>query len=252
VTGKTRDEQASLDNPASLRESLAALSTLATGHMQLSDMLTRVAGLVVNAVPAADGAGVTLLERGHGDTIVASAPFVAEVDAIQYSIGEGPCIAAAAHGRTVRSGSLGSDPTWPAFGPRVAQLGVHSVLSLPLITSRGVVGAMNVYAYPHNAFDEDAAKLGELFAVPAAMAVQNAQVLAQARRLSMQLEAELIKRSVIDQAVGILMSRSGSTPDEAAELLDSIVRREAVPLGDVAQRLVDAAVRSARARNEGT
>ena len=249
MTGELRDGQPSLENPESLQESLAALSTLATGHMHLREMLTRVAELVVNAIPAADGAGLTLLERGHGDTIVASSAFVTEVDAIQYGLNEGPCITAAADGRTVRSGSLGTTTEWLVFGPRVAHLGVHSALSLPLITSRGVVGAMNVYAHAPNAFDEQAAHLGELFAVPAAMSVQNAQILDQARQFAQQLEAELTNRSVIDQAIGILMSRSGSTEEEATDLLDSSARREQVPLGDVARRLVDTAVRRAQERD---
>ncbi len=252
MTSKSEDHQMSHDNPPSLQDSLAALSTLASGHMHLGAMLTRVAELVVTVIPAADGAGLTLLERGQGDTIVASAPFVAEVDAVQYGIGEGPCITAAADGRTVRCGSLGTTTEWPAFGPRVAQLGVHSALSLPLITSRGIVGAMNVYAHSPNAFDEEAARLGELFAVPAAMSVQNAQVLAQARRLAQRLEAELVNRSVIDQAIGILMSRSGSTPEEAVDLLDSTARREQLPLGDVAHRLVNTAVRRAQERDGNT
>ena len=66
---------------------------------------------------------------------MASAPFVVQVDAIQYGINEGPCITAAAEGRTMRSGSLSADRQWPRFGPRVGRLGVHSALSLPLVTS---------------------------------------------------------------------------------------------------------------------
>jgi hypothetical protein len=72
--------------------------------MDLPDVLTRVAEFAVRAIPGADGAGVTLIEAGHADTIVASAPFVGLVDDIQYGIAEGPCITAAAEARTVRSG----------------------------------------------------------------------------------------------------------------------------------------------------
>lgn len=57
-------------------------------------------------------------------------------------------------------------------------LGVHSVLSIPLIPPDAVVGGMNIYAHQADAFHEGAARIGELFAVPAAIAVQDAQVLA--------------------------------------------------------------------------
>jgi GAF domain-containing protein len=232
-----------------LRESLAALSRLATGKLDLRDVLTRVAEYAVAAIPGADGAGLTLLEAGHADTIVATAPFVAEVDAIQYTIVQGPCITAATEGRTVRSGALGEDTQWPQFGPRVKRLGVHSVLSLPLITPGGVVGAMNVYAHPENSFNDQAVEIGELFAVPAAIAVQNAQVLAQTKRLAHQLQAALTSRAVIDQALGILMSRTGSTSEQAFDRLRDRSQADNVKLREVAQRVVDEAVRRARARH---
>ncbi|MFJ1938208.1 GAF domain-containing protein [Kitasatospora sp. NPDC088160] len=132
---------------ADLRESLAGLSRLASGRLDLPALLVHVADFAAHAIPGADGVGLTLVEDGRADTIVSSAAFVRTVDAIQYRIGEGPCITAAAERRTVRSASLGKDPSWPRFGPRVGRLGVHSVLSLPLLTDDRVLGAMNVYAH---------------------------------------------------------------------------------------------------------
>ena len=233
-----------------LRESLAGLSRLASDRLPLEELLTQVATYAVRAIPGADGAGLTLLERDRADTIVATAPFVSEVDDIQYAMDQGPCISAAREGRTVLSGSLGGDPRWPRFGGRVARLGVHSVVSLPLTTPDGVVGAMNVYAHDKNVFDDRAAELGQIFAVPAAIAVQNAHVLAQTRRLADQLQSALEIRGVIDRAVGILMSRTGSTEHEAIERLRSLSQREHRKLADVASQIVDEAVARARARNK--
>jgi GAF domain-containing protein len=173
---------------------------------------------------------------------VATAPFVTEIDDIQYEMGQGPCISAAREGRTVLSVSLGGDLRWPRFGGRIARLGVHSVMSLPLITPDGVVGAMNIYAHGKNAFDERAAELGQIFAAPAAIAVQNAHVLAQTQRLANQLQSALELRGVIDRAVGILMSRSGSTEHEALERLRTMSQHEHRKLGEVARLIVDEAV----------
>jgi GAF domain-containing protein len=240
------------DDDSDLRSSLAGLSQLATGRLELTDVLTRVAEFAVRAIPGADGAGLTLIEERRQDTIVASAPFVVEVDAIQYGIGEGPCITAAAEGQTMHSGDLAADPQWPRFGPRVGRLGVHSVLSLPLITPDGVVGAMNVYAHERDAFDKRAIALGELFAVPAAIAVQNAQVLAQAKRVAVQLHAALTHRAVIDQALGILMSRAGCSAEEAFDRLRRMSQTENSKLHDIAEKIVADAIRRARARHIAT
>jgi GAF domain-containing protein len=232
-----------------LRESLEALSRLASDRLPLEGLLTQVATYAVQAIPGADGAGLTLLEHDRADTIVATSPFVTEIDDIQYGMNQGPCISAAREGQTVLSGSLGADPRWPRFGGRVARLGVHSALSLPLITPDGVVGAMNVYAHGKNAFDDRAAELGQIFAGPAAIAVQNAHVLAQTRRLANQLQSALEVRGVIDRAVGIVMSRSGSTEHEALERLRSLSQHEHRKLAEVARQIVDEAVARARARN---
>jgi GAF domain-containing protein len=232
-----------------LRESLVALSRLASDRLPLEDLLTQVATYAVQAIPGADGAGLTLLEQDRADTIVATAPFVTEIDDIQYGMNQGPCISAAREGETILSGSLGADQRWPRFGGRVARLGVHSALSLPLITPDGVVGAMNIYAHGKSAFDDRAAKLGQIFAGPAAIAVQNAHVLAQTRRLANQLQSALEVRGVIDRAVGILMSRSGSTEHEALERLRSLSQHEHRKLAEVARQIVDEAVARARARN---
>jgi hypothetical protein len=251
--GLASSSQAPLSEDADdvdLRESLTGLSRLGMGPGQqgLEDLLQHVAEFAVQAIPGADGAGLTLLEADRVDTMVASADFVREVDAIQYGIGEGPCITAAAQRRTVHSGSLGGEQMWPRFGPRVGRLGVHSVVSLPLLAGGEVLGAMNVYAHAKDAFDERSVRLGELYAVPAAISVQNAQVLAQARRVAVQLQAALTSRAVIDQALGIVMSRSGCTDAEAFERLRTMSQSENRKLSVVAQHIVEEAVRRARAR----
>ncbi len=151
----------------------------------------------------------------------------------------------------MRCGSLGGEARWPRFGPRVGRLGVHSVLSLPLLLPGQVVGAMDVYARAKDVFDEHAAQLGELFAAPAAVAVHNAQVLSQARALAVQLQAALSSRPVIDQAIGLLLGRSGGTAEEALARLRHISQTEHTKLAVVAQRIVDEAVRQFHVNKRG-
>lgn len=233
-----------------LRQALTGLSRLVMAHGQqgLEGMLRHIADFAVRAIPGADGAGLTLLEDRQADTVVSSDAFVREVDAIQYGIGEGPCITAAAERRTVTSGELSGDHQWPRFGPRVGRLGVHSALSLPLLAGDEVLGAMNIYAHAKDAFDARSIEMGELFAVPAAISVQNARVFAQTGRLTSQLQNALTNRAVIDQALGILMSRSGCSPEEAIDKLKAMSQAENRKLSVVAHQVLAEAVRRARAR----
>lgn len=249
-------EQVRLD-AADLRGSLAELAGLVTGSFDLQGLLGRVASFAAHAIPGADGAGVTLLEVSPEEhrvkALAASGPFVAEIDRIQYEVlKEGPCITAALERRTVRSGSLGGEKMWPRFGPRVGRLGIHSALSLPLVLPGQLVGAINVYARGKDVFDEHAIELGELFASPAAVAVHNAHILTQALELTTQLQTALSSRPVIDQAIGVLRARSGGSPEEAFDSLRRMSQSEHVKLAEVAQRMVDEAVRRARARHSQT
>lgn len=245
--------QVSADDAAS-RAGIADLAGLVAGSRGLPEVLQEVAMFAVRAIPGADGAGVTLLRVDRVDNMVAalaaSAPFVAEIDEIQYvTLNEGPCITAALERRTVRSGSLGGEKMWPRFGPRVGRLGVHSALSLPLQLADQVVGAINVYAREKDAFSEHAAELGELFAKPAAVALHNAQILADAIALTVHLQKALSTRPVIDQAIGLIRGRTGRSAEEAFTQLRAISQAEHRKLVEVAQQIVDEAVRRARARH---
>lgn len=236
-----------------LTSSLTGLSAMLTDHRSLGDTLTEIAQFAVQAIPGADGAGLTMLEDNRAQTVVASEDFVRAVDDIQYALNEGPCVQAVASGQTQTCGSLGGEPRWPHFGPRIGRMGVHSALSLPLLLPEfgrpdRIIGAMNVYARAKNAFTAEAVRIGELFARPAAVSVHNAQMLAQSQRLAEQLGQALTHRAVIDQALGILMSRSGANPEEAFDKLRAMSQTQHIKVAEVARVLVDEAVRRARGR----
>lgn len=233
---------------------LRGLSALVTAGLTIDDLLAAVAGFAAQAIPGADGAGVTLI-RPTGATMGIAAwsvtePFVREIDIIQYeTVQEGPCITCMQVRVAVVSGSLGSDHRWPRFGGRVGRLGVASSLSLPLLIADQVVGSINCYAYATDVFGEHAVRLGTQFAGPAAVSVYNAQLITEARETAAQLQQALVSRTVIDQAIGIIRARSGSTADEAFDRLRRISQTENTKLHEIARRVVDDAVRRARARH---
>lgn len=236
------------EDEADLAASLSGLSGLVVGASALEDTLTRVAQFSVQAIPDAEAAGLMLFEQDRPTTVVSTSDIVERLESLQYDLGEGPCLTAAARSSTVASGSLGGDPEWPRFGPRAGRLGVHSVLSLPLRLEDRVLGAINVYARRRGAFGAAAVRLGEAFAVPAAVSVSNAQALAQAERLVDQLQRALLSRAEIDQALGVVMSRSGVGADEAFARLRAMSQARSVKLVDVARELLAESVRTARAR----
>jgi GAF domain-containing protein len=237
---------------AGLLAGLRGVAGLVAGARGLIDLLGDVAEFAVRAIPGVDGAGVALLEL-HTDTPriqiwAATAELVRHIGTAQYEeLNEGPCIACIQSGRPTVSGSLGSDRRWPHFGGRVARMGMHSALTLPLILGDRVIGAIDTYSRARDAFGEHAVQLGVEFAGPAAVSVYNGQLLDHVQERMAQLQRALGNRAVIDQAIGIIRSRSGTSAEEAFDRLTRTSQTENVKLHIVAQRLVDESVRRARA-----
>jgi len=236
-----------------LQAGLLGVAGIVADAHEVSEILRDVAEFAMRAIPGADGAGVTLIRSGEdgprAQTWAVTAAFVAEIDTIQYEdLGEGPCITCMDSRRPGVSGSLGSDGRWPRFGGRVARMGVHSALALPLIVKEQVIGAINSYANRRDAFTEHAVQLGSQFAGPAAVSVYHAQLLASARERTDRLQRALKSRAVIDQAIGIVRSRTGVSAAAAFDRLTHISQNENVKLTVVAERVVEEAVRRARAR----
>jgi hypothetical protein len=111
-----------------------------------------------------------------------------------------------------------------------------------------VIGAINTYSHHRDAFAEHAVQLATQFAGPAAVSVCNARLLADARDRTSRLQQALVSRNVIDQAIGIIRARTGVSADEAFDRLTKISQAENTKLRVVAERLVEEAVRRARAR----
>ncbi|HET7665771.1 MAG TPA: GAF and ANTAR domain-containing protein [Mycobacterium sp.] len=237
-----------------LQAGLSGVASIVAGGRGVVDVLHDVAQFAVQAIPGVDGAGVTMTESATGtaqiEALAVTADFVREIDKVQYhDLNEGPCITCMQSRRPAVSGSLGSDDRWPHFGGRVARMGVHSVLSMPLVVGDQVIGAINAYAYGRDAFHEHAVRLAMQFAGPAAVSVCNARLLSDARVRTEQLQQALVSRKVIDQAIGIVRARTGVSAEEAFDRLTKMSQSENTKLRDVAEKLVDEAVRRARARS---
>lgn len=236
-----------------LHAGLAGVAGIVVDARQVTEILRDVAEFAARAIPGVDGAAVTLIRSGDEKpripTSAVTAAFVAEIDVVQYEdLGEGPCITCMDSRRPAVSGSLGSDGRWPRFGGRVARMGVHSALALPLTVGEQVIGAINSYSHSRDAFGEHAVQLGSQFAGPAAVSVYHARLLASAWERTDRLQRALKSRAVIDQAIGIIRSRTGLGAAAAFDRLTQISQSENVKLNVIAERLVEEAVRRARAR----
>src|SRR4051794_31614754 len=98
-----------------LQRSLAELSTFLVSDHSISDTLTRVATLAVEAVPPAMFAGITMLVDGRVTTQTFTDPTCPEIDQAQYESGHGPCLDAFRNGSSIIVDSLAADARYREF-----------------------------------------------------------------------------------------------------------------------------------------
>jgi GAF domain-containing protein len=227
---------------AAQSDALGALSQFFISDGTLGDTLLRVAQLACEAVGPAGLAGLTLLVDGKPATGVFTDPEAPQIDAAQYESGHGPCLDAFRHQQVYRIDSTAGERRWPEFAGLAAAHGIVATASIP-VTARGEsLGALNFYSRT-GPFDDSCTWQAELFAQQAAIVLSNAQVYWDARQLGENLQQALRSRSVIDQAIGILLAGGGRTPEEAFQLLVRASQRENRKLRDVAAEMVDRAAR---------
>jgi GAF domain-containing protein len=226
----------------------AAAIDIATGVTELHDVLLStesiedfVHELAVQAAQLiADSlsCGITLRRGPQTDTVACSDELAGRVNALQYRLGEGPCLTALADGRPAHSADLAAEPRWPRFAAAAADCGIRSALSLPLIAQEQVIGALNLYARGRAAFGATETRLAEKFAENAAGALALGQRLVSYAALTDQLQASLSSRAVIDQAVGIIMGQEHWPQGRAFAALRTASQNRNVKLRTLAEEIV--------------
>ena len=198
-----------------------------------ADRESTLHAIVVSAtatISAAEAAGINLLDRNKvvPQAVHGEAPPV--LDSLQQRTGSGPCIEASRDQRTIEIVDMHAESRWPRFTRRAVELGVLSMLCLPLWIDDRTLGSLSLYAGCPAAFDDTARKLAQLFATHAALAIGDAERTARLRRA-------MINRDVIGQAKGILMERHRITADQAHDLLTRASKQTNRKVVDLAQDL---------------
>lgn len=230
-SGRPPYQERALPPDLELARRFAETATALAAHPTLDRTLSEVVALAVATVPGADAAGVTIVRDKAVETPAATDDVVLACDAAQYATGDGPCLRAMWHDRTVRVDEMRTDGRWPRFAARAASLGVRSMLACQLSGRPGTLSALNLYAYEPSAFDDRARELVLVFAAHAAIALESTQVEAD-------LRAAVDTRQDIGQAVGILMERHKFTGKQAFDLLVSASQRLNVKLRVLADVVV--------------
>jgi len=178
-------------------------------------------------------AGVALSHRGGRlETVAVTHPVVEQSDQLQLECDEGPSLDVIAERDTILVTDTIGELRYPDWAPKVAALGLRSVLSVRLATTGSTLGVLQLFNTEPYAFETDDDAVAHILARHASVALANAR---QEASLWQAIDA----RKLVGQAQGILMERFGIDSDQAFAVLRRYSQDNNIKLRDVAQRLID-------------
>jgi len=223
-------------------------SRLATNELQdlvlatdnVENFLQRLVEIAVSAIGGNVSAGVTVARYGRPVTVASNDEYAAQFDEVQYGYDEGPCLTAMRAGKVVMIDDLTTDERFSQYRPRALALGVRSSLSTPLDGGASAVGALNLYSRQPHAFGPTQQAEAQRFANEASRALNLAVRLAHNIEITGQLRAALTSRTVIDQAMGIIMGQNQCDADAAFGILRAASQNRNVKLRVVSTEIITA------------
>jgi hypothetical protein len=188
---------------------------------------------------SASGAGVSVITgSGHRDIVFATDQVSAQIEELQVSLGEGPCIDAWSSRLPVVEPDLSamSPGRWPVFGPAARSAGAAAVFAVPLQVGQARVGALDIYRDTPGGLSAadliDALRLGDAVT----------QVLLRLEPTPPEFSAEVY------QAAGMITVQLEVDISEALARLRAHAYAEECPLRDVARDVVAHRLRLERDR----
>lgn len=240
MTAETALPKALPEHVADYADALEKFKAMLSARLDLTVVLQAVCNEVVQTVPAADMAGVTVLDSGgaHPETAALTDARVNDVDADQYRSDQGPCLEAARTQQMVRVRVDDVAVRWPRFAASVADVGIKSYLSAPLMLDERHVGALNIYSYDAHGFSDIDEALVRLFVISVETAVMVSRRAQSAEEEVDGLTTAMKTRARIEQAKGIIMALRCVDADTAFAILSEQSQSRNIKVTDIAASLI--------------
>jgi GAF domain-containing protein len=234
----SKERKMSESSEPGLAFAFARLLHLLIDAADLDAFLAEMADLAATVIVPGAACGLTMHRDGRPYTASAAGDPAGTVDEIQYRTGEGPCLESLDTGQVVQVDDLSTDLRWERFRPLALAEGVASSLSLPLAVDGQTIGSINLYARKPQAFHGMARQHAEAFTALCTSALALSMRQMSQVELHAQLTEAMASRSIIDQAIGILMGQQRCTAVEAFDLLRQASQHRNRRLRDVATDIV--------------
>ncbi|GIG37400.1 transcription antitermination regulator [Cellulomonas pakistanensis] len=217
--------------------------------------LDEIHELLVSAVPVDDlldvivthaarrsgaSAAITVRVGGTGAVAASSDALAEACDRAEQAAGEGPCLDASREQRRITVRDVHDEQRWPAWREATVAAGFCATAALPAARRDGVRIdlAIDLYHPEPGDWPEDVLDDVARFADDAARAVAVAAQAQEQRRTNEDLRSAIASRTVIDQALGVVMAQNRCGPEEAFDILRRASQTRNQKMRDLAAAIV--------------
>jgi hypothetical protein len=223
---------------SSLEGALALLADLRTDDASMADPFARL-------LPVTGSAVSTVGELLGSETLAASDALAADIDELQFDLGEGPSWEASRVSRPVLTGDLrGALTTWPVFAPAAVSRGVRAIFAFPLSIGPLRFGAVDLYSTTSLELDGTDLDVATLLAGTVARRVLH-RALADLASPD-ETGSSPFSRRVVQQATGMVLAQLDISAEDAKLVMQGHAFANGQTMMEVAERLVERRLRFTR------
>ena len=239
VTGRTVDDAGKGVGVASRRVAEILRSAWAESP-DGTGLSASLAAACVRSLPVS-GVGLALMtDEGPAGIVAATDGAARELEELQFTLGEGPCVDASGTGRPVLQPDLAATAPlrWPAFAGGALEAGVRAVFAFPLRVGAIRVGVLDLYRDRAGPLSTGELTEALSFADAATLVLLNAQAGSPGTGTVPALD----DRAEVHQATGVVSVQAAVGLAEALVLLRARAYAEEQPLGDLARDVLTGTV----------
>jgi len=205
-----------------------------------------------------DGAALSVIyDGGLSRSLGSSSVLSGELDELQFTLGEGPCLESASRAAPVLVADLNDAVAdrWPAFASAAAERGVRAVFALPVAVVGFPIGALDLYRNRPGALTAEMLAGGLLaaeFAVFPLLDLMGLDMNAAVtdHRSTAWSELAALTRTEVYQAAGMLIAQLGVPLAEALVRLRAYAFAHDLTASAVAFQILDRDLRLANDRTD--
>ena len=191
------------------------------------------------------GVGLALMtDDGPAGTIAATDGSALELEELQFSLGEGPCVDASRSGSPVLQPDLERTAIqrWPVFAVGAEAAGLAAIFAFPLRVGAIRLGVLDLYRTTSGALSDDELADALSFADAATALLLHLQAQHAGVGLPVDSVTALDDRAEVHQATGVVSVQAAVSLHDALLLLRARAYAEQRPIGTLARDVLNGVV----------